>query len=415
MALEQYKYKVQDKSKNYFEDTIDAVSKIEAKQILENRGFKVIKVEKSSSNFLSFLTLKSTKLSKELELEFFKDLHSFLKLGENLNNSLELISRNKVANKLVKINAHYLLQDCTRGINFGEALLKRKFNKDIANIVKSGIEIGELTETINLIIEKSELELKVSKGFKSLFILPMIMVPILLVGQFFLLWKLTPIHKENFANTIKNPKDIPGTSAILFHISDHLFIYTGILAATIIGTIFGIYFLIKTNKTIRNKIAEKILYIPVVGQFIYYKEMAKLTSMLNLGYGSGFKMEDTIFITKNQIENSYIKNQFETIYKLVSKNGESVSQAMLKVNFDQSVLSSIGRGESSGRKEVCYNLKKLTETYKDKTLDKLKSMDAIKGLVGTILILAFGMPLAYTAMMPQLDLTQATMKSIRKH
>lgn len=401
----EFKYKVNDKFNNKFESTITAKNKSDALNVLTKKGFKVISLNEIKLNgFQKFINKhNSKKLSVNDKNSFFKQLYSYLKLGFNSRMAIDFISQNKILKVGIRNLAHNLLQDIDKGFSLGSLLHKYGFSKEIGEIVKSGEEIGNLKETIKLLVDKNELDLKVSKGLRSIFIFPAVLVPILLIVNILILIKLIPKFKSGMISIAGSYDKIPDSSKFVFYLSEHVMAFSIIMFGSIIGSIALFYFLFKFNKKFQMFISKKALSIPILGYFIYYKEMAQITAIMSLAYGAGYNNEDIIEVSKKQIKNFHIKSQFNMIHKLVKNNGYSISEAMILSSFDQSIYTLIQMGEINGRADVITNLNHLTGEFASMTIENLKQMENFKSTFNTLVLTIFTLPIIYFIMTPQID------------
>lgn len=403
--LEVFHYEGIDSSENLIAGTIEAESQYDAIQRLNTRGITATEIEPENGwmKFKKRLEFSKSALSKRETWEFFKEFLSVIKTGLSPLEAFEYMSQNSEDNpKFAKLSL-----DAYQAINYGaeltEALMQCGIERKYCDVIKVGSSSGNLAIALESEIEQIELEIKIAKGFNSIYAAPAVTAFFMLIVTIGAIIWLVPMQEKLIYSLATNEEDIPLMSSMAFLIGDY-----GIQA--IIGFILfvilfiaGKRFLTMTSHRAALFFDEKALKIPVFGSFYRNREFAKTCSMFMLALATGDKQADVIRLIMDQTNSVSYKERLKRAYQLVEHEGYLISDALNEIGFNGLITAFMRRGERTDRHEAVEMMKSLSKEFSEKSL---YNMDVLKGaseMINMIMLGILSMPVLIISVGPSID------------
>lgn len=380
--------------------TIEALSRVDVHSFLLAEGYEVydITAAKSRTNIITY-KMKRSKL-----IFYLSQLSAYLKSGIALADAVKILDQQtKTVNDKKVWRAVYY--DLSMGDVLSTAMEKRKdtFPKLLINMIKTAEMTGNLTETLDDMVEYYTESESTRKQMKSALTYPtVILVFATLVVAYILLFTIPSfagIYKEMDAS-------LPGITVFILNASSFLQSYIFIILFVII--IFCIVFIYayRTTRTFRRNVQEFCMHIPVFGKIIIYNEVTifakTFANLINHNIFITDSMDVLSKITSNEV---YRKLIYETAKNL--NKGDSISKAF-KDHWAFPVIAyqMLLTGEKTGRLGAM--MERVSDYYQEQhrsIISQMKSLIepviiiflavVVGGILLAVLIPMFGM---YSAM-----------------
>lgn len=300
--------------------TIEALSRVDVHSFLLAEGYEVydITAAKAKRNIITY------KMKKSKLIFFLSQLSAYLKSGISLAEAVKILEEQtkKLNDKKVWKALYY---DLSMGDVLSVAMEKRKdtFPKLLINMVKTAEMTGNLTETLDDMVEYYTESESTKKQMKSALTYPaVILVFAIIVVAYILLFTI-----PSFANIYKSmDADLPSITTFILNLSDFLQNHILIILFVIILVCIAFIFAYRNSRTFRRNVQELTMHIPVFGDIIIYNEVTifakTFANLINHNIFITDSMDVLSKITNNEI---YKKLIYDTAKNL--NKGDSISKA----------------------------------------------------------------------------------------
>lgn len=274
---------------------------------------------------------------------FARQLGTMIKAGIPVIQALDMLVDKADTPKARKIYRN-VYEEVQKGNTLSIAMESQKgvFPDLLVNMVSAGELGGTLDNSLSLMADHYDKELKLSNKIKSASIYPAILGLVSVVVVLLLVIFVLPTITSMF-----DPENMPWTTAIILAISNFIINNWMAIIAVLVAIGIVIRFMLKV-RTVRVRYDRFILFMPVIGklaQTIYSARAARTLSSL---YSSGVKVIDILETTGRVLNNTYLENMFKDIIAAVSR-GELISKAIDETGaFDPMLSSMIYVGEETG-------------------------------------------------------------------
>ena len=372
-----FEYIARNKNGDIEKSTIEALSRVDVHSFLLAEGYEVYDITAAK---VSSINIGSFKFKRSKLIFYLSQLSAYLKAGIALADAVKILdNQSKNVNEKKVWRAVYY--DLSMGDNLSNAMEKRKnaFPKLLVNMIKTAEMTGNLTETLDDMVNYYTETETTSKQMKSAMIYPAVVIVFAVsVVTFILLWvipQFVDIYKDLDA-------DLPIITQITITISN--FLKNNFLFIAIVLLIFIIAFIFsfKRVKAFRKKVQQIMMHIPVLGNIIIYNEVTIFTktfaNLINHNVFITDSMDVLIKITENEIYKELIFNTANNLTK-----GETISKAFENHwAFPVIAYQMLITGEKTGR--LGQMMEKVSEYYQEQHRDIISRM---KSLIEPILII----------------------------
>jgi type II secretory pathway component PulF len=302
------------------------------------------KIEKFVKSF------KKRAIKKRIKLEPYiaslRQLGVMLDAGIPVNQCfLEVV--NTTDNKHIKEIFGQIALKVESGSNISEAF--EDFSYELGNLSYSIISLGEQTgELSEAVIKLSNILDEIHqnrKKLKSALRYPAIVITAMIAAFTAVITMVVPQFKEMFE---ENGAELPLPTQLLLGIEtfikeNGLFILMAIIATIFVHTIFynqkGKYKYFVDKHILKIYLIGKITHLSMTGRFMFV--FNKLTN-------SGIPIIKALKISKNIVENDYLKERFATVEESIEE-GRTLTQGFQESEqFENMVVQMIKAGETSG-------------------------------------------------------------------
>ncbi len=331
---------------------------------------------------------KFSKKISSLEIATFtRQMYVLTDSGVPLLKALQTIL-NQRHNSLLKKIVSEIAADIEQGANFSSALARHEiFSRLYVSMIKAGELSGQLALILRRLADFTLKDEEARAQVKTSLYYPGLVLAVGCLTVFILLTFVIPHLTAIFEDLNER---LPLPTAILIGLSNFLSQFWWLLAA---GLCFVIYTLKKIYnlKTGRLWFDQKILRIPLVGNFLREAELGRFSRTLATLIKSGVTIISALEVVSEIVDNEVLKIELQKVLQDV-KNGSSLSVALSQDGgfFPSEALSIIAIGEESGHLD--HGLNNLADSYERQTELSIK---AFMSLLGPFMILLIGCVVAF--------------------
>ena len=384
--MKKYKYKAIDSYGKTVSGEVEAVNEDLAAKLIKKRGYIVLGINHSRSQF-SFLNRYKSRVSQADVTVFTRQLATMTNAGLPIVEALSILRMQSKANLQAVFSQ--ILADVEGGESLSTAMKKhtRVFSPTYLALVKSGETGGVLDKVLDRLADNLEKQQEFRGKVKGALIYPAIivvgMIIVAIVMMVFVIPKLTDLYTQFDA-------ELPFTTRILLGATG-LFTKYWYLAAIVIfiaGWSFSFY-----RKTTQGKhqIAEIMFQIPIFGDLQKEIILTELTRTLSLMVGSGVPILEGLSVTAGVVENVIISDALKDVSNQIEK-GFPVAFAFAKHPdaFPYILSQMVSVGEETGKMEEV--LAKVSHVFEVSSEQKVKALTAA---IEPVIMIVLGIGVAF--------------------
>ncbi|MGC9188127.1 MAG: type II secretion system F family protein [Sulfurihydrogenibium sp.] len=367
--MNEYFYEAYDKNGRKVSNIISAQSLEEAKSLLKNQEFVVVKIEPIKKN-LSFKLFEGKITEQEL-YNFFKELSIMTKSGVKIEKALTVIEKSLDNVKLKKI-VDEIVKDIKSGVTLPSAFEKHSiFDSLIVAVIKTGDSTGTLSESFSNIAEYLKFKIQFKQEIKSALVYPIFLIFASFLTIFAMFKFIIPKFFSIFS---ANYEELPLISKILLNISN-FFTLNPYFIGTFIMLIVGVNILIRTGKL--KVLLDYSVNVPLLRNVVINLELSRFSYSMYSMLSSGIDFLKSLELSTNVVQNKKIKRSLESVIPDI-RSGKTITESFRKIEYFPSfMLSLINVGEESGNlKDIFYELYTIFEerfkTFVKRTLTILE-------------------------------------------
>lgn len=390
---DKYTYKALDQNRNRIvKGTVQANNEYALEQILSESNLALISFKKINKSALNFAFLERI-TSKDL-ISFFIHLEQLEKAGVPLLDSLSDLKEFSDNQKIRDISAD-LYESVKGGKMLSEAMEKHKkvFDQVMISLIRMGEKTGGLQSAFKNIYENlkwsDEIKRKTIKAIRY----PIFSLLVLFIVTAVMLKLVVP---KVMGFIVDQGIAIPAYTEALIATSDFFEAYFVDFVVFCVISFFSIKILSK-NRSVKYKVDEIKLKIPVIGSIITKIEMSKFTRFFGVTFASGIPVLECLQISGDIVKNTVLKTDIERVKEEVS-DGKSVYNALASSQyFPSMVLRMFKVGEESGNMtDAMDNIQYFYSMEINDSIDKIigtlqpSIIFVMGGLMAWVIVAVFG-------------------------
>ena len=345
---------------------IQAVSEINAKIALRNKGITVKKLKKNNNFF-------AKKVKQEDVSVFTRQLATMMKAGVPLIQSFDIVA-NGHENPSVSKLLYDIKNDIETGTSLEKAFAKHpeQFDELFCNLIGAGEKAGILDQILDKIAEYQEKMLSIKKKIKSALTYPIAIMGVASIVTAILMIFVVPSFKSVFDSF---GAELPMPTQVVISISDFFVAYWYIMFGSIVGVIAFLSNLLKKSESARNKRDELLLKAPIFGKIIRKAIMARWARTLATMSTAGVPLVEALDSVAGASGNYVYSSATKNIQKDVS-TGTSLTISMndQKV-FPNMMIQMTQIGEESGSVDLMLN--KVAESFEEEVDNAISSLSSL--------------------------------------
>ncbi len=385
--MPKFVYRAKKDPFNLTEGAITADNRSSAIEKLSGQGYYLLSVEE----YLNSLDSPDRKFSKKASLKeitiFTRQLSDLLEAGITIIKALGILER-QVDNEYLKEIISDVRNHCLDGNSLSQGLARHPemFSELFVSMVRSGEAAGALENILKRLADFNQKQLEMRNKIRSALAYPLLMAIVGTITICVLLTFVIPKMAAMFGDLGQN---LPLPTLILIGVSNFTktwwwLILTAIILACLAAR--GFY-----GSTAGKLLIDRFkLSLGLIGGLVKKTELARFSRTLATLLDNGVAMLDSLKITADTVNNSFIKEAIEKI-SLEVKEGKSLSEAFSKSQLmPEFLVSMVAVGEESGQVEN--SLFKVAESYERDTDSAIKTM---MSLLEPVLILVLGLVVGF--------------------
>lgn len=358
--------------------SIEALSRVDVHSFLLQEGYEVydITAAKTSMN----INLGSFKFSKSQLIFYLTQLSAYLKSGIALADAVKILDNQaKKVNEKKAWRAVYY--DLSMGDNLSLAMEKRKnvFPQLLINMIKTAEMTGNLTETLDDMVEYYTESEATRKQMKSAMTYPAVVSTFAIAVVIVIFVYIIPQFEDIYGQM---GGELPTITKVTINISKFLKNYIIYILLGLVVFVLLFIYLYKNVKSFKKRVQEFSMKLPVFGNIIIYNQVNIFTkTFANLINHNVFITDSIDVLSKITSNEIYKRLIFETASNLTK--GESISKAFDgHWAFPDVAYQMLLTGEKTGR--LGPMMEKVSEYYQEQQRNMINSM---KSIIEPILII----------------------------
>jgi general secretion pathway protein F len=336
-----YSYTAFDNKGSKKKGYISANSEREARKLIKDLNLTPLEVLHSNSKINKKVRVKN----KDIVI-MTRQLSTLLDASTSIDDSLK-ITADQVNNKNLSNVLYNIREDIIQGKRLGNSMKSYPtiFNKTYTSLVSAGDSSGNLDNIFDNLADYLEQSEEIKQKVFSALTYPVILVSFSILVIVALLAFVLPQVVGQF---IKSGTELPVLTQILLFLSNNILL---ILLSTTFISGAG-YLLYKRHTSSKKNLLvahQKILGIPLVGNFLLLTETERFASTMTLLLESGMNLDVALEESSEVFTNAYLKEQIKTAREEVIEGKDFINTLMKSKIFPDIFIQLIASGYKSGK------------------------------------------------------------------
>ena len=365
-----------DRNNRNVRGEVKAASETVVTSNLRRQGIRIRKLKRQ--------TFRGGGRVNEKDITFFtRQLATMLKAGVPLLQAFEIVARGHRNPRFSR-----LMMDIKGRVEAGSSLSQAfrehpaHFDSLYVNLVHAGETAGMLDGILERLATYKEKILALKSKIKSAMFYPISVIAVAIIVVWIIMIWVIPAFKSVFKGF---GADLPAPTLIVMAVSDFFVAYWWVMAAIIIGTIFGFFFLLRRSAAFRYAVDRISLKLPIIGGILEKATIARWTRTLATMFAAGVPLVESLDAVAGASANAVYVAGTRKIQNEVS-TGTSLTNAMHNTGlFPSMVLQMTQIGEESGSLDGM--LSKVADFYEREVDD---AVTALTSLLEPIIIVFLG-------------------------
>lgn len=400
-----YKYVAMNARSQKKEGTIEADSQGEATNKLRERGFVVqdlIALGNDSDEPTSIWQMDlggdihTKKIKPKKLLMVLSQLGMMMRAGINLSLSMQIMIDSEKDVSMRKI-LREINENLYSGFTLSQAMRNfAGFPPIYISIIEAGEANGRLDDAFDQCALICKKDMALSGKIRSALMYPAFLMALVIVVVII----LTVFVLPTFAGVYTDfGGELPGLTKFMMGFSDVLIHWWWLIIIVIVGIVFGLKTLKKSNADFAMAWSKMQLKIPLVGPIIRQSSLARFCRLMSTLTDAGIPIHKAMGLARDVVPNLFVKEKVQAVLDDV-QIGVTIHDAMAKHPvFDPILVSMIRVGEESGMLgDSLHKMADLFEAQTDESTQKLTDMmtpimTVVIGVVVATLVISMILPM----------------------
>jgi len=324
--------------------------------------------------------LKSAELT-----DFCRQLGTLLNAGVSVIQAFNIISNRSSISKFAKKCFTEITTSLKHGKSLSEAMAEQGkiFPELLISMVRAGEASGKIGETFITMGTHFQKQQRIKSQVKGALAYPSVLLVLLVLVIIVLFTFVIPMFGDMFTDM-----ELPLATRILMSISDFLTTKWYIAVAVVVVIVFAVVMLMR-NPASRLAIDKMIISIPKIGPLVKIVYTASFSRTLASLYTSGLSILNAIQISRDTVNNSYLRSQFDDCIKNI-RIGNSLSESIQKMDgFDSKLGDTVKVGEETGKLDAM-----LIATADDYEYESSAAIKSMMSIIEPLMIVVLGVVVA---------------------
>lgn len=284
--------------------------------------------------------LKSAELT-----DFCRQLGTLLNAGVSVIQSFNIISNRESISKFAKKCFSEITTDLKHGKALSEGMANqgKVFPELLISMIRSGEASGKIGETFLSMGEHFQKQQRIKKQVKGALAYPCVLMVLLIAVIILMFTFILPMFGDMFSDM-----ELPLVTRIFMAMSHSMTHYWYIYIIVVAGLVTLFIFLMR-NPATRLVIDRMVVKIPKIGYLVRIVYTASFSRTLASLYTSGLSILNAIQISRDTVNNSYLRSQFDGCIRSI-RTGNALSDSIRDMDgFDGKLADTIKVGEETGK------------------------------------------------------------------
>ena len=338
-----YYYKAIDTVGRMISGQLDANNPVDLEQRLQRMGMELIHCRAKKHRTALF---QSQSITRRELITFCFHLEQLTRSGVPILEGLADL-RDSVENPRFREVLANMVEDIEGGLRLSDAAQRhgKVFDTVFANLLRAGEETGKLSEVLLSLTENLKWQDELNAKTKKIIMYPAFVTVVITAVVFFLMIYLVP-QLLTFIKSMN--QELPLHTKILLFVSDIFVEYWYLVLAFPLLIVTTIAFLAKISPSIRFKLDELKLNIPVIGPILRKIILARFANFFALMYTAGITILEAMKISEGIAGNLAIQDGLARARAQVA-DGKTVSASLEGIHlFPPLVIRMVRVGETTG-------------------------------------------------------------------
>lgn len=335
----------------------------------------------SQTNRTSF----GAKLKPKELTDFCRQLGSLLESGVSVIQSFNIIANRSSCSKVAKKVFSEISTDLKHGKALSEAMADQGkiFPELLISMVRAGEASGKIGETFLNMGTHFQKQQRIRSQVKGALAYPCVLAILLVLVIIVMFTFIIPMFGDMFTDM-----ELPLMTKIMMGMSNFLTHYWYVALGVAAGIVVLFIFLMRTPAT-RLKLDRMAVHLPKIGNLVRIVYTASFSRTLASLYTSGLSILNAIQISRDTVNNSYLRSQFDICIKSI-RVGNALSDAIKGMDgFDSKLGDTVKVGEETGKLDAM-----LISTADDYEYESSAAIKSMMSIIEPLMIVILGIVVA---------------------
>ena len=317
--------------------------------------------------------------------DFCRQLGTLLDAGVSVIQAFNIIANRSSISKFAKKCFGEISTSLKHGKSLSEAMADqgKVFPELLISMVRAGEASGNIGETFLTMGTHFQKQQRIKSQVKGALAYPCVLLVLLILVIIVLFTFVIPMFGDMFTDM-----ELPLATRIMMGISDFLTSKWYIAIGVVAVLVFAVVMLMRTPAS-RFVIDRWLLTIPKIGPLVKIVYTASFSRTLASLYTSGLSILNAIQISRDTVNNSFLRSQFDECIKSI-RVGNSLSESIQAMTgFDSKLGDTVKVGEETGKLDSM-----LIATADDYEYESSAAIKSMMSIIEPLMIVVLGVVVA---------------------
>ena len=322
-----------------------------------------------------------SKLKPKELTDFCRQLGSLLDAGVSVIQSFNIISNRASISKFARKSFSDITTDLKHGKALSEAMADqgKVFPELLISMVRAGEASGKIGDTFLSMGQHFQKQQRIKSQVKGALAYPIVLMILLVLVIIVMFTFILPMFGDMFTDM-----ELPLMTRVSNFLTHYWYVAVGVVGALVALFIF----LMRTPAT-RLAIDRMVVHLPKIGNLVRIVYTASFSRTLASLYTSGLSILNALQISRDTVNNSYLRSQFDGCIKSI-RVGNALSESIMAMDgFDSKLGDTIKVGEETGKLDAM-----LISTADDYEYESSAAIKSMMSIIEPLMIVILGIVVA---------------------
>lgn len=399
----QYRYRAKKLSGEVIEGVLEADNqRLVINKLQQMQVFPISVREMGGKGFSQEINLSTLRrVSRKDVTTFSRQMTDLLRAGLPLVRCMDVIIQQTSNPKMVEV-LKAVSSDVHGGTTIADAMARHP--KVFPPLYSSMVRAGEVGGMLDAVMERLATFLEAEQETRSKVIAAMTYPAFMIMVCVFVIVILFVVVVPNFMVMFEDSEaQLPLTTQILLYFSNLVSDWWWIVLAFVSGSFFMLYKFIKTDAG-RIQYDRFKLSLPLIGDLIRKREIAKFARTLGTLLGNGVQILKALAITEEVISNHVLKEDIQGFSDNIKEGAKLSSRMAESPLFPPVAVNMVAVGEETGNLEQ--TLERVADAFEAETDRVIKTITTIIEPVMIVLMAGVVGFIVFAMIMPIFQISQ---------